>query len=96
MADNVTIGGRVLGSVHYNVYRERKLPGKNEDYYLRVKDVDSLYASFVSSGKPIHTPMREVWRRYGDREGGRREFCVQDPDGYLVMMGEQIGVRPLS
>jgi len=42
MADNVTIGGRVLGSVHYNVYRERKLPGKNEDYYLRVKDVDSL------------------------------------------------------
>ena len=70
--------------------------GRGVMFQVHVKDVDSLYTSFVSSGKPIHTPMREVWRRYGDREGGRREFCVQDPDGYLVMIGEQIGVRPLS
>ena len=70
--------------------------GRGVMFQVQVKNLDSLYASFVSSGKPIHTPMREVWRRYGDREGWRREFCVQDPDGYLVMMGEQIGERPLS
>jgi catechol 2,3-dioxygenase-like lactoylglutathione lyase family enzyme len=45
---------------------------------------------------PLHTPLREVWRRWGDREGGQLEFFVEDPDGYLVMVAETIGERPLT
>jgi hypothetical protein len=29
----------------------------------------------------------------GDRENGQREIFVQDPDGYLVMLAEEIGER---
>ncbi len=32
----------------------------------------------------------------GDRMGGQQEFLVQDPDGYLVMVAQRIGERPLE
>ena len=45
---------------------------------------------------PVYLGPREVWRRTGDHESGQREFFVQDPDGYLVMIAQSIGRRPLS
>ena len=44
---------------------------------------------------PIYLGPREVWRRTGDYESGQREVFVQDPDGYLLMVAENIGSRPL-
>jgi hypothetical protein len=44
---------------------------------------------------PLHAGPREVWRRYGDREGGKQEIFVLDPNGYLVMMAQDLGERPL-
>lgn len=44
---------------------------------------------------PLYAGPREVWRRLGDREGGKREIVVQDPDGYLVLLAEDLGERPL-
>jgi len=44
---------------------------------------------------PIYLGPREVWRRTGDCESGQREAFVQDPDGYLLMIAENIGRRPL-
>jgi catechol 2,3-dioxygenase-like lactoylglutathione lyase family enzyme len=43
----------------------------------------------------VHAGPREVWRRHGDREGGAREIFVLDPDGYLVMISQSLGERPL-
>ena len=36
---------------------------------------------------------REAWYRTGPVEGGQREFLVQDPDGYLVRLAEDLGHR---
>jgi catechol 2,3-dioxygenase-like lactoylglutathione lyase family enzyme len=44
---------------------------------------------------PIYLGPREVWRRTGDCESGQREVFVQDPDGYLLMIAENIGQRPI-
>jgi hypothetical protein len=44
---------------------------------------------------PIYLGPHEVWRRTGDCESGQREVFVQDPDGYLLMVAEIIGRRPL-
>jgi hypothetical protein len=44
---------------------------------------------------PIYAGPRETWRRYGDQEGGKREVIVQDPNGYLIMLAEDLGERPL-
>ncbi len=32
----------------------------------------------------------------GRSRGGKREIVVQDPDGYLVMLAEDLGERPLG
>lgn len=69
--------------------------GRGAMYQLYVDDWDVLLASVSAAGWPLHTGPREVWRRHGDREGGQREFFVQDPDGYLLMIAQMIGQRPL-
>ena len=45
---------------------------------------------------PPYAGPRAIWRRWGDREGGKREFFVLDPNGYLIMRAEDLGERPLS
>ena len=61
-----------------------------------VDDVDALAAHVVSMDVPFYVPLREKWRDWGDRMGGQREFLVQDPDGYLVMVLQRIGTKPLE
>ena len=34
------------------------------------------------------------WYRAGDVEIGVRQFLIQDPDGYLVRLQQEIGERP--
>lgn len=70
--------------------------GRGVMFQAYLEGIDAVHASVLSSGWPIYAPMREVWRRHGDREGGQREFFVQDPDGYLVMIAQSMGERPLS
>jgi catechol 2,3-dioxygenase-like lactoylglutathione lyase family enzyme len=55
-----------------------------------------IETALEQAGIPLHTGPREVWRRYGDREGGRREIVVLDPDGYLVMLTQELGERALT
>jgi hypothetical protein len=45
---------------------------------------------------PIYLGLRKVWREIGDRESGQWEVSVQDLDGYLLMLAQSIGERPLS
>jgi catechol 2,3-dioxygenase-like lactoylglutathione lyase family enzyme len=60
-----------------------------------VADVAQVHAAFVAQGHPFYVDLREKWRDWGDRLGGQREFLVQDPDGYLIMVAQRIGERPL-
>ncbi len=62
---------------------------------LYVDGLDEVLSTVNRLGVPIYSPLREVWRRHGDREGGQREFFLQDPDGYLIMLAQKIGERPL-
>jgi catechol 2,3-dioxygenase-like lactoylglutathione lyase family enzyme len=70
--------------------------GRGVMLQLFVGEIGSAMTALAALGWPIHTGPRDVWRRYGDREGGKREIVVQDPDGYLVMLAESLGERPLS
>jgi catechol 2,3-dioxygenase-like lactoylglutathione lyase family enzyme len=58
-----------------------------------VDRLDPVIAAVAAARWPVHTPLRETWRRVGRQESGQREFFVQDPDGYLVMLAEEIGLR---
>ncbi len=69
--------------------------GRGAVIQVYVEDVDALHATFAALGHPFYVPLREKWRDWGDRLGGQREFLVQDPDGYLIMVAQRIGERPL-
>ena len=49
----------------------------------------------TEAGWPIFVEPEEKWYRAGDVEIGVRQFLIQDPDGYLVRLQQEIGERPL-
>jgi catechol 2,3-dioxygenase-like lactoylglutathione lyase family enzyme len=69
--------------------------GRGVMFQISVDALATTLSDLSDAGWPLHAGPREVWRRYGDRMGGRREIFVQDPDGYLVMIAENLGERPL-
>jgi len=69
--------------------------GRGAMLQVYVASLAPIAEALSGRGWPFYTPVQEVWRRWGDREGGQREFFVQDPDGYLIMIAEHIGERPL-
>lgn len=70
--------------------------GRGAILQIDVKDVNAIHAAIRAEGIPLYVALREKWRNWGDREGGQREFLVQDPDGYLVMVKQRIGERQLK
>ena len=67
------------------------------------RDVSNLFpgyqfdlANLVGQNWPIYLGPREVWRKTGNRESGQQEVFVQDPDGYLLMLAQNIGERVLA
>lgn len=69
--------------------------GRGAIIQITVSDVDAVHRAVASAGLPFYVELREKWRNWGDRQGGQREFLVQDPDGYLVMVNQKFGERPL-
>ena len=70
--------------------------GRGAVIQIYVADVDALARAMEQAKLPFYVPPREKWRDWGDRLGGQREFLVQDPDGYLIMVVQRIGERPLA
>lgn len=70
--------------------------GRGAVVQVFVADVMAVAARVTAAGLPFYVAPREKWRDWGDRLGGQREFLVQDPDGYLVMVAERIGERTLD
>lgn len=70
--------------------------GRGVMFQVFVDDLHDIQAALARTGRQLYAGPREVWRRWGDREGGKREIVVQDPDGYLVMLAQDLGERPLA
>jgi catechol 2,3-dioxygenase-like lactoylglutathione lyase family enzyme len=74
--------------------------GRGVMFQVYTSSIDPIIDRLKDLRVPIYAGPREVWRRYGDREGGRREVIVLDPNvldpnGYLIMLAEELGERPL-
>ena len=70
--------------------------GRGAMFQVYVDDLPRVLAALTETNWPIYDGPREVWRRHGNREGGQREVFVLDPDGYLVMIAEILGHRPIA
>lgn len=70
--------------------------GRGVMLQIYVDDVQPVGQRLLATGWPLHAGPREVWRRCGDRQGGKREIFVLDPDGYLIMLASDLGERPID
>ena len=70
--------------------------GQGAMFQIYFRDIGAILAKLAVKKWPIYLGPREVWRATGDRESGQREVFVQDPDGYLLMLAQNIGERPLA
>jgi catechol 2,3-dioxygenase-like lactoylglutathione lyase family enzyme len=74
---------------------ERPL-GQGAMFQIYLRSIEPLVSALRRIGWPLYEQLREGWYRAGKHEKGLRQFMVQDPDGYLVMFAQSLGIRPAS
>ena len=70
--------------------------GRGINFEVQVENLDPALQRITSAGWPIFLEPEEKWYRAGDIEIGVRQFLVQDPDGYLLRLQQEIGERPVG
>ena len=70
--------------------------GRGINLEVQVENLDPALQRIMSAGWPICVEPAEKWYRAGDIEIGVRQFLVQDPDGYLLRLQQEIGERPVG
>ena len=70
--------------------------GRGLNFQILIKDAQALYERILAHGiKPfVEIYTTEYWRT--DRMDMRKEFAVQDPDGYLLRFSQIIYHRPIE
>ena len=68
--------------------------GRGINLEVQTEELDSAWHRMAEAGWPIFVEPEEKWYRAGDIEIGVRQFLVQDPDGYLLRLQQEIGERP--
>jgi catechol 2,3-dioxygenase-like lactoylglutathione lyase family enzyme len=70
--------------------------GRGVMFQLYFESIEPPLVAVVERNWPIHQELREIWRRAGSQETGQREFFLLDPDGYLIMVAQNLGERPIN
>ncbi len=65
--------------------------GRGINLQIEVAALDPIRSRLEEAGIALFRPVEEAWYRIGDTYGGNRQFLVQDPDGYLLRMFENLG-----
>ena len=68
--------------------------GRGAMFQIYLEEIGPVLSALDACAWPLYLGPREVWRQTGNCESGQRELFVQDPDGYLLMIAEDIGQRP--
>ena len=69
--------------------------GQGVMFQIRVDRLQPIIDATEKQDWPIYSPLRDIWRETGNVQSGQRELFLLDPDGYLLMLNEDLGVRPL-
>ena len=70
--------------------------GRGINLEIQVASLDAAWERLTQAQWPIFVEPEEKWYRAGDVEIGVRQFLIQDPDGYLVRLQQEIGERPVK
>lgn len=70
--------------------------GNGINFQLDVTNLELIYKSLTSHNYQIAFDIEENWYRQGDQLLGSKEFLVQDPDGYLLRISEDLGIKNIQ
>ena len=78
--------------------KREKPYGRGINLQIEVTDLDGILARLLAAGIVLFRPVEEAWYRAGGHYAGNCQFLVQDPDGYLLRMFQDLGTaeRPTS
>lgn len=68
--------------------------GRGINLQISVPDASTIAARLERAGIVLFMPLETKWYRIDDEEAGVRQFCVTDPDGYLLRFASSVGRRP--
>jgi catechol 2,3-dioxygenase-like lactoylglutathione lyase family enzyme len=92
--DNAEIMLEQIGIGRNWVTKDLEYPlGRGTNFQIEVEDVDLLHKILSKNSIPIFLQMEEKWYRKNNLEVGNRQFCVQDPDGYLLRFYKDLGEK---
>lgn len=69
--------------------------GNGINFQLEVEDAETIYDKLKNNNYKIIFDMEENWYRKDNKLLGNKEFLVQDPDGYLLRISEDLGEKEL-
>jgi len=64
--------------------------GRGINIVIEVADVEEVYKVAQNRGDKIFLPKEEKRYVHGEVIDAKKQFCVQDPDGYLLRIFERI------
>ena len=67
--------------------------GRGINLQIEVAALEPILGRLRDAGIALFRPVEEAWYRSGDTYSGNRQFLVQDPDGYLLRIFEDLGRR---
>lgn len=67
--------------------------GNGINFQLEVDNVEHIYNSLKENNYKIAFELEENWYRQENKLLGNKEFLVQDPDGYLLRLSEDLGEK---
>lgn len=70
--------------------------GNGINFQLEVEDATAIYDKLKNNNYKIIFEMEENWYRQENKLLGNKEFLVQDPDGYLLRISEDLGEKEIS
>ncbi|MEV0247323.1 VOC family protein [Nocardia sp. NPDC050712] len=68
--------------------------GRGINLTIDVDDVGQVHAAVRATGRELYLPLEERWYDRATDAVGVRQFAVQDPDGYLLRVSQDLGTRP--
>ena len=71
--------------------RREKPYGRGINLQIEVPALGPILGRLAAAGIALFRPVEEAWYRAGNTYSGNRQFLVQDPDGYLLRIFEDLG-----
>lgn len=65
--------------------------GRGINFQITVSSIDPILERLGRAGVPLFLPVESKSYRVGTETVTQRQFCVQDPDGYLLRLCEALG-----